>query len=151
MKQRSVRRQEPDGKRSDQTRGAMYKILLVDDDQDFVAATKMVLESRPEYKVITASDGVFGLSIARAEKPDLIILDIIMPFEDGFTAAKQFKADPETANIPIIMLTSFSYRVGETDISLVQGMELEAEDYIEKPVSPQELLRRVDKILGERQ
>jgi DNA-binding response OmpR family regulator len=128
----------------------VYKILLVDDDQDFVAATKIALESGAGFKVLTASDGVFGLSIAKAEKPDLIILDVIMPFEDGFTAARQFKAEPETANIPIIILTNFSRRMGETDISVAQGMELEADDYIEKPVRPQELLRRVDKILKER-
>ena len=128
----------------------MYKILLVDDDQDFVAATKMVLESRPEYKVLTASDGVFGLPIAKAEKPDLIVLDVIMPFEDGFTTASQFKANPEVAEIPIIILTSFSQRIGETDISVFQGMNLDAEDYIEKPVSPSELLRRVDRLLKER-
>ena len=127
----------------------MYKILLVDDDQDFVAATKMVLESRPEYKVLTASDGVFGLPIAKAEKPNLIILDVIMPFEDGFTAARQFKADPEVAEIPIIILTSFSQRIGETDISVFQGMNLDAEDYIEKPVSPNDLLTRVDRLLKE--
>ena len=107
----------------------------------------MVLESRSEYEVFTASDAVFGFPIAKDEKPNLIILDVIMPFEDGFTAAKQFKADPEVANIPIIILTSFSRRVGETDVSVAQGMELEAEDYIEKPVSPQELLRRIDKLL----
>ena len=127
----------------------MYKILLVDDDQDFVAATKMVLESRPEYKVLTASDGVFGLPVAKAEKPNLIILDVIMPFEDGFTAAGQFKADPEVAEIPIIILTSFSQRIGETDISVFQGMNLDAEDYIEKPVSPNDLLTRVDRLLKE--
>lgn len=127
----------------------MYKILLVDDDKDFVAATKMVMESRSDYKVLTASDGVFGLPIAKAEKPDLIILDVIMPFENGFTVAKQFKADPEVARIPIIILTSFSQRIGETDISLSQGMNLDAEDYIEKPVSPSELLRRVDRLLKE--
>ena len=107
----------------------------------------MVLESRSEYEVLTASDAVFGFPIAKAEKPDLIILDVIMPFEDGFTAAEQFKADSEVADIPIIMLTSFSRRKGETDISVAQGMNLEAEDYIEKPVRPQELLRRIDKIL----
>jgi two-component system alkaline phosphatase synthesis response regulator PhoP len=125
----------------------MYKILLVDDDPDFVAATKIVLESRPDYKVLTASDGVFGLSTARAEKPDLIILDVIMPFEDGFTTAKQLKADPELRRIPVIILTSFSSRMGDTDISVAQGMELEAEDYVEKPVTPQELLQRVDRLL----
>jgi DNA-binding response OmpR family regulator len=127
------------------------KILLVDDDQDFVAATKMVLESSSAYEVITASDAVFGLPIAKAERPDLIILDVIMPFEDGFTAAKQFKAEPELAEIPIIILTSFSKRIGETDVSVAQGMELDAEDYIEKPVGPRELLRRVDKLLKERE
>jgi DNA-binding response OmpR family regulator len=124
-----------------------YKILLVDDDPDFVAATKTVLESRHDYKVLTASDGVFGLAIAKVEQPDLIILDVLMPFEDGFNTARDLKIDPELSQIPIMMLTSFSQRKGETDISIAQGMELEAEDYVEKPVSPQELLRRVDKLL----
>ena len=132
-----------------QTGRAMYKILLVDDDPDFVAATKSVLESRSDYKVLTASDGVFGLSTAKAEKPDLIILDVIMPFEDGFTAARELKADPELSKIPVIILTSFSKRMGETDVSVAQGMELEAEDYVEKPVSPQELLQKVDQLLKE--
>ncbi|MFC2006511.1 PleD family two-component system response regulator [Chloroflexota bacterium] len=127
-----------------------YKILLVDDDQDFVAATKTILESRPDYKVLTASDGVSGLQIARAEKPDLIILDVIMPFEDGFAAARELKANPDLSRIPIIILTSFSHRKGETDVSVAQGMDLEAEDYVEKPVEPLELLRRVDKLLKER-
>ena len=121
----------------------VYKILLVDDDPDFVAATKTVLESQHDYRVLTASDGVFALAIARAERPDLIILDVLMPFEDGFDTARKIKADPELNKIPIMMLTSFSHRKGETDVSIAQGMELEAEDYIEKPVEPQELLRRV--------
>jgi DNA-binding response OmpR family regulator len=128
----------------------VYKILLVDDDPDFVAATKTVLESQHDYRVLTASDGVFGLAIARAEQPDLIILDVLMPFEDGFDTARELKNDPDLSKIPIIMLTSFSQRKGETDISVVQGMELEAEDYVEKPVEPQELLRRVDKLLQTR-
>ena len=125
----------------------MYKILLVDDDPDFVATTKTILESRPDLKVLTASDGVFGLPVARAEKPDLIILDVIMPIEDGFTAARQFRDDPEVAGIPILILTSFSRRKGETSISIADGMDLDAEDYIEKPVSPEELLQRVDRLL----
>ena len=126
---------------------AMSKILLIDDDLDFVEATKTVLESRPGYEVITARDGVLALQMARDEKPDLIILDVIMPYKDGFTAAKQLKRDPELQKIPIIMLTSFSRRVSEVNISIHEGMTLEAEDYLEKPVSPQELLRRVDKLL----
>ena len=78
---------------------------MVDDDPDFVAATKAVLESRSSYVVVTASDGVFGLPIARDEKPDLIILDVIMPFEDGFATARELKADPELSKIPVIVLT----------------------------------------------
>jgi DNA-binding response OmpR family regulator len=99
------------------------------------------------YNCAYASDSVFGLAIARAEQPDLIILDVLMPFEDGFDTAREFKADPDLSKIPIMMLTSFSQRKGETDVSVAQGMELEAEDYVEKPVEPQELLRRVDKLL----
>jgi DNA-binding response OmpR family regulator len=125
----------------------VYKVLLIDDDPDFVASTKTVLESRHDYKLLTASDGVFGLAIARAEKPNLIILDVIMPFEDGFDTARELKNDPDLSGIPIMILTNFSQRKGETDISIAKGMELEAEDYVEKPVEPQELLRRVDKLL----
>ncbi len=126
---------------------SVYKILLIDDDPDFVAATKTVLESQHDYKVLTASDGIFGLAIARNERPNLIILDVLMPFEDGFDTARELKTDPALNKIPIMMLTSFSQRKGESDISVAKGMELEAEDYVEKPVSPQELLRRVDKLL----
>jgi len=122
------------------------RILLVDDDQDFVEATKMVLESKP-YEVLVADNGDEGLAKARKEKPDLIILDVIMPVKDGFTAAEQFKKDPELKHIPVIMLTSFSQKVGETSISVGQGMTLDTEDYIDKPVTPQELLQRVEKLI----
>lgn len=122
------------------------KVLLVDDDQDFVEATKMVLESKP-YEVLVAYNGDEGLAKARKEKPDLIILDVIMPVKDGFTAAEQLKKDPELKNIPVIMLTSFSQKVGETSISMGQGMTLDTEDYIDKPVTPQELLQRVEKLI----
>ena len=106
-----------------------------------------MLESRPEFTVLTAGDAVFAYPLAKAERPDLIILDIIMPYEDGFSAAAQFKDDPDFAQVPIIMLTSFSQRKGETFIPVSSGMELEAEDYITKPVGPDELLRRIDRLL----
>lgn len=122
------------------------KILLIDDDVDFVEATTIVLESKP-YEVIVASEGEEGLRRARGEKPDLIILDIIMPVKDGFTAAEEFKKDPELGKIPIIMLTSYSERGGETSIAASRGLTLEAEDYIDKPVKPEELLQRVEKQL----
>lgn len=122
------------------------KILLVDDDKDFVEATRLVLESKP-YEVVVAYDGDEGLAKARKEKPDLIILDIIMPVKDGFSAAEQLKKDPELKKIPVIMLTSFSEKVGETSLSVSQGLTLDTEDYVDKPVAPQELLRRVERLL----
>ena len=122
------------------------KILLVDDDPDFVEATKIILESKP-YEVIVAKNGDEGLKKAREESPDLILLDIIMPVENGFTAAEQLKKDPQLSNIPVIMLTSFSSKGQQTDIPRGRGLSLEAEDYIEKPVSPEELLARVQQYL----
>ena len=119
------------------------KILLVDDDIDFVETTKIVLESKP-YEVIVALEGDEGLRKAREEEPDLILLDIIMPVKDGFTAAEQLKKDPQLSKIPTLMLTSFSTRRGETPIPVSRGFTLDVEDYIEKPVSPEELLARVE-------
>jgi two-component system alkaline phosphatase synthesis response regulator PhoP len=126
--------------------GKRAKILLVDDDADFVEATKIVLESKP-YEVIVASDGDEGLRKARQEKPDLILLDIIMPIKDGFTAAEQLKKDPQLSQIPTLMLTGFAAKGTETSIPVSRGFALETEDYIDKPVSPEELLARVAKHL----
>ena len=122
------------------------KILLVDDDADFVDSTKTVLESKP-YEVIVAVNGDEGINKAREEHPDLILLDIIMPVEDGFTAAEQLKKDPQLAKIPVLMLTSYSSKGAETSIPRSRGYDLEAEDYIDKPVSPQDLLAIVEKYL----
>jgi two-component system alkaline phosphatase synthesis response regulator PhoP len=122
------------------------RILLVDDDADFVASTKTVLESK-NYEVIIAINGDEGLRKARTEKPDLILLDVIMPIEDGFTAAEQLKKDPQLANIPVLMLTSFSTKGSGTGIPRSRGYTLEAEDYIEKPVTPKDLLAIVAKHL----
>ena len=122
------------------------KILLIDDDADFVEVTKIILESKP-YEVIVASNGDKGLQKAREEKPDLILLDVIMPVADGFTAAEQLKKDPRLSKIPVLMLTAFAAKRGETTIPVSRGYTLEADDYIDKPVSPEELLARVEKHL----
>ena len=122
------------------------KILLVDDDIDFVESTKTVLESKP-YEVIVAYEGDEALRKAREEKPDLILLDIIMPVKDGFAAAEQLKKDPQLSKIPTLMLTSFAARRGGTAIPVGRGFTLEAEDYIDKPVSPEELLAIVERYL----
>ena len=122
------------------------KILLIDDDVDFVEATKIVLESKP-YEVIVAYDGDDGLRKAREENPDLIILDIIMPGKDGFSTAEHLKKDPELSKIPVLVLTSYAEKGGESSIAASGGLTLETEDYIDKPISPEELLKRVEKYL----
>lgn len=122
------------------------KILIIDDDYDFVEATRIVLESKP-YDIVIAYEGAEGLRKAREENPDLIILDVIMPIKDGFTAAEELKKDPELSRIPIIMLTAYSQMGGETTIPVSSGLTLETEDYIDKPISPEELLERVEKQL----
>jgi CheY-like chemotaxis protein len=121
------------------------KILLVDDDPVFVEATKTVLETK--YRVITAQNGAEGLEKAREQKPDLILLDVIMPAKDGFNVCKQLKQDPQLADTPVIMLTSFTQHKGETDIPVDAGLELEAEGYLEKPISPEALLKQVGSML----
>jgi DNA-binding response OmpR family regulator len=119
------------------------KILLVDDDEDFVEATKMALESK-NYDVIVSVNGDDGLKKARSEKPDLILLDVIMPGKDGFTTAELMKKDDVVKKIPVLMLTSYAARGGGTGIPRSKGMELEADDYIDKTVSPSDILARVE-------
>ncbi len=119
----------------------LAKILIVDDDPVFVEVIKTILKT--QYEVVTANDGDEGLAKAVKEKPDLILLDIIMPTKDGFHVCKQLKGDPKLANIPVIILTSFAQYGGGTNIPVSAGLELEAEGYIDKPVSPEGLLKQV--------
>jgi two-component system alkaline phosphatase synthesis response regulator PhoP len=115
------------------------RILLIDDDVDFVKATTKVLESKP-YEVIVAFDGKEGLEKARSEKPDLVLLDVLMPKVDGFAVADQFKKDESLSKIPVVALTSFSDSYG-------QPFAFEVSDFIQKPVSPKDLLAKVGKHL----
>ena len=118
------------------------RILLIDDDVDFVKATTKVLESKP-YEVMVAFDGKEGLEKARSEKPDLVLLDILMPKVDGFAVADQFKKDESLSKIPVVALTSFSDSYG-------QPFAFEVSDFIQKPVSPKDLLAKVEKHLERR-
>ncbi len=122
------------------------RILIIDDDPDFVEATKIVLESK-KYQVSVAYNGKEGLAKVRSERPDLVILDIIMPHQDGFRVCEEIKSDPQLAKIPVIILTSLAEKWGEVTLSVTQGLKLEAEDYIDKPVAPEELLKRVEQRL----
>lgn len=120
------------------------KILLVDDEADFVDATKFILESKGGYDVVVAYDGVEGLEKTKSEKPDLIILDVMMPNKHGYKMCEELKASEEYCDIPIVLLTSVASHIKDTEYTHRMGMETEADDYIEKPVNPDELLKTIN-------
>jgi DNA-binding response OmpR family regulator len=128
-----------------------HKILVVDDDPDILEAISMILESQG-YDVITARDGVEGLANLKAEKPDLMILDLLMPKMDGFAVCKELQ-DPRWAkykDIPILILTSVREEASRRRYELETGLELDVDDYVEKPVSPDTLLERVGRLIKRR-
>ena len=125
-----------------------HKILVVDDDPDILEAISMILESQG-YKVVTARDGVEGLANLKAEKPDLMILDLLMPKMDGFAVCKELQ-DPRWAkykDMPILILTSVREEASRRRYELETGLELDVDDYVEKPVSPDTLLERVGRLV----
>lgn len=124
----------------------MKKILLVDDDPDFVEGARIVLE-KSDFEVVTASSGKECLERIKEERPDLIILDIMMPKKSGFEVCKELKSDIEYNRIPVVMLTALKQKLSQTSYSIAEGLELEAEDYLEKPIEPKELVSRIKKIL----
>ena len=118
------------------------KVLLVDDDPDFVEAVKVIVESGG-YQVRVAYDGQEGLEAVAEEKPDLIVLDVMMPVMNGHEACAKLKADPATAKIPIILLTAVAERVTTSTYTHRDMLESEAEDYMPKPVEPKKLLELI--------
>ncbi len=115
------------------------KILLVDDDVDLIKVMSGALESKA-YEVIVAYNGQEGLEKARREKPDLVVLDILMPVADGFTFADQFRKDPALAKTPVLALTSFSESLG-------QPFPFDVSEYIVKPIKPKDLVAKVEEFL----
>ena len=117
------------------------KILIVDDSPTGVKAASAVLKN---YEIITAADGKQAIDKALAEKPDLIILDVIMPNMDGFQACRKMKKSPELQHIPIIMLTSKNQKSDE-----FWGKKQGADVYLTKPWDDSVLLKEVAQMLGE--
>jgi two-component system alkaline phosphatase synthesis response regulator PhoP len=127
------------------------KILIVDDDPDILTAIGAVLEAR-SYQVVTSRDGEEGLAKLKEEKPDLMILDLLMPRKDGFAVCKELK-DPRWAkyrNIPILILTSVREEVSRRRYELETGLSLDVDDYVEKPIDPFVLVERVENLLKKR-
>ncbi|MEM6313721.1 MAG: response regulator transcription factor [Planctomycetota bacterium] len=116
-------------------------VLIVDDERDLVELVTHNL-SRSGYRTMAAGDGRTALDRARRDKPDLIILDVMMPNVDGHEVARRLKGDPETAHIPIIMLTA---KAEETDE--IVGLKIGADDYVTKPFSMKVLIARMESVL----
>ena len=124
------------------------KILVVDDDPDILDALSLILEVQG-YQVVTARDGVEGLANLKAEMPDMMILDLLMPKMDGFAVCKELQ-DPRWSkfkNMPILILSSVREEASRRRYELETGLELNVADYVEKPISPDILLDRVGKLL----
>ena len=126
----------------------MAKILIVDDDPDMRLAIGSVLRSR-SYDVIEAGDGEEALRKLKEEKPDLMLLDLLMPKMDGFAVVKELKSTKESySNIPILIISSIREEASHRRYELEVGHELDVDEYIEKPIEPFILLERVQRLLS---
>jgi DNA-binding response OmpR family regulator len=117
-------------------------VLVADDDEDILELIVFRLE-RSGYTVLQARDGAEALDLARRSRPDLAVLDVMMPKLDGFELTRRLREDESTSKMPIILLTA---RTQEADVQ--RGFDAGADDYIRKPFSPQELGARVQAVLG---
>jgi DNA-binding response OmpR family regulator len=114
------------------------KVLVVDDEEYIQHILNFSLGAEG-FEVVTGADGEEAIRLARSEKPDIIVLDIMMPNMDGYEACRQIKAHPDTCSIPVILLTA---KGREVDRKL--GAEAGADDYVVKPFSPGRLIERVE-------
>ena len=115
----------------------MRRILVVDDDREVVRLIRAYLE-QAGFEVLAAYDGDTAVHVIRRERPDLLLLDLMLPGKDGWAITRLVRAEPSLAHIPIIMLTA---RVDDTD--KIVGLELGADDYVTKPYNPREVVARV--------
>jgi len=119
-------------------------VLCIEDEPEMIELMRLILE-RKGFRVTGAVGGFEGLEILKAEKPDLILLDLMMPDIDGWEVYRQMKADPALTNIPVIVVTAKAQSIDK-----VLGLHIaKVDDYITKPFGPQELLASVVKVLGD--
>jgi len=123
------------------------RILVVDDEPDFCAIVKGNLE-KEGFEVEVAYDGVEGLAKVRANPPDAIVLDVMMPEMDGYAVCKELKKDPQLSGIPVVMLTAVASHVSSTRYSHYDGMSMEADDYLPKPASAEAITSSIKGLIG---
>ena len=116
-------------------------ILIVDDSPTETHVIKQIVE-KGGYEVLTAEDGESGVAEARRTKPDVILMDVVMPGLNGFQATRQLSKDPETSSIPVIMVTT-----KDQDTDRAWGLRQGAKEYVVKPVAAAELLHKIQTVL----
>jgi DNA-binding response OmpR family regulator len=122
--------------------GPLRKVVCVEDEPEMIDLIRLIL-SRKGFEVIGANGGVQGLEAIRAEKPDVVLLDLMMPEMDGWQVYQQLKADPATAEIPVIVVTAKAQNIDK-----VLGLHIaKVDDYIPKPFALQELVDRIEAVL----
>lgn len=121
-------------------------ILVVDDDPDILDGIITILESRP-YRLDTARDGKKCMQMIAEEKPDLLILDLLMPRMDGWGVIREMRSEPRFSGIPIMILTTVIEDASRRRYELETGMAMDVQDYIQKPARPDDLINRVRKLL----
>jgi len=126
------------------------KILIIDDDRDMVEALKIILEGE-SYIVRVAFNGEQGLDAVKKEKPDLIILDLLLPGKDGITVCRRLKTYPEYRDIPIIVVTALAKKVEDKILPEEEYGSLRVEGYLDKPVNPKNLINKVRQLLRGRE
>ncbi len=122
------------------------RVLVVDDEPDFASIVQANLE-KEGFEVEVAYDGVEGLEKVRSNPPDVIVLDVMMPEKDGYKMCAELKRDEQYADIPVIMLTAVGDHVSSTRYSHYDGMSMEAEDYLPKPASAEQIIGSVRRLL----
>jgi twitching motility two-component system response regulator PilH len=120
----------------------MATVLIVDDSPTEVHVLKGMLE-RNGYRVAMATNGEDGIKKAKAEKPDLVLMDVVMPGMNGFQATRHLNQDPETASIPVIIVSNKNM-----DTDKIWGLRQGAKDYITKPVTEKDLIAKIKAVLG---
>jgi two-component system alkaline phosphatase synthesis response regulator PhoP len=123
------------------------RILVVDDEPDFAGIVQENLE-REGFAVEVAYDGIEGIEKVHANPPDAIVLDVMMPEKDGYKVCAELKADERYAGIPIILLTAVASHVTSTRYSHADGMSTEADDYLAKPASAEQITKCIKELLG---
>jgi len=121
-------------------------ILIVDDDPDILEGIITILETQP-YRLATARDGIKCMEMIREEKPDLLILDLLMPRMDGWGVIREMRGEPQFNNIPIMILSTVIEDASRRRYELETGMAMNVQAYIQKPARPTELIQRVEKLL----